>query len=133
MVGQLQGLRVLAAEDDRPSLGLTLTLVKIAGADAVGVTNGQDAVNTVKDQHVDVILMDVQMPVMDGLSATREIREHERESGSRVLIVGVTAHAMPEHVGMCHAAGMDAVITKPIDPASFAQTIRTHYDGMLAG
>jgi CheY-like chemotaxis protein len=75
--------------------------------------------------------MDVQMPILDGYDATREIRRRESLSGDHVVVIGVTAHAMPEHIQACLTAGMDAVITKPIDPGTFAQTVKEHLAGQV--
>lgn len=126
--GVLDGVSVLIAEDNPPSLQLAMTLVRLAGGAPTGVVNGKDAVDAVASEQYGVVLMDVQMPLMDGLDATRSIRERECETGDRLFIIGVTAHAMTEHVNRCHEAGMDAVITKPIDPGSFAAAIRAFLD-----
>lgn len=125
----LEKLTVLVAEDDKPSLELALTLLKHAGAHARGVADGKSAVDRATTEPFDVILMDLQMPVMDGFAATRTIRTHQAEAARGPLIIGVTANTLPEHTARCLACGMDAVIPKPIDPASFAQTIRRYVDG----
>ncbi|MHB1322800.1 MAG: response regulator [Coriobacteriia bacterium] len=129
MGGELDGLKILAAEDNRSSLGLAMTLVRLAGGSPTGVNNGKEAVDAVCSGQFDAVLMDVQMPVMDGLQATQAIRDREATSGTRRLpIIGVTAHALPEHARMCREAGMDAVVTKPVDPVRFAATVRSLLD-----
>ena len=75
-------------------------------------------------QKFDLVLMDVQMPEMDGLEATRAIREYERNSASHVPIVALTAHAMKGDRERCLAAGMDAYVTKPIRSKELERVIR---------
>lgn len=130
MGGVLEGLSILVAEDNEPSLELALALLRLAGATATGVSNGDTAVDLMAAQGFDIVLMDVQMPAMDGCTATRLIRDSETDS--HVLILGVTAHAMPEHHDSCLEAGMDAVITKPIDPSTFTQQIREYWEALSA-
>lgn len=122
----LENKRILVAEDNEPSLELALILLRSAGAHASGVTNGRDAVELVKTERFDAVLMDVQMPLMDGKTATAAIRAAESEDGSHLTIIGLTAHAMREQHDACIEAGMDAVITKPLDAATFALTILGH-------
>ena len=129
----LEKLTVLVAEDDRPSLNLALTLLKHAGATACGVGDGKSAVDHATSEPYDIVLMDVQLPVMDGCAATQMIRRWQAEAGRGPLIIGVTAHALPEHNAACLAAGMNAVIPKPIDPATFAMTIREYVDKVALG
>lgn len=124
--GILDGVSILVAEDNEPSLELVLVLLRVAGASVTGVPDGAAAVDRLGAQKFDAVLMDVQMPVLDGYEATREIRRRESRSGDHVVVIGVTAHAMPEHIESCLAAGMNTVITKPIDPGTFAQTVKEH-------
>lgn len=124
--GILDGVSILVAEDNEPSLELALVLLRVAGASVTGVPDGAAALERFAARRFDALLMDVQMPVLDGYEATREIRQRESQSGDHVVVIGVTAHAMPEHIEACLAAGMDAVITRPIDPGTFAQTVKEH-------
>jgi PAS domain S-box-containing protein len=71
----------------------------------------------------DLILMDVQMPVMDGLECTRRLRANASPNGGKIPILGLTAHASPEDLENCRRAGMDDVLTKPVNPAALAQKI----------
>jgi CheY-like chemotaxis protein len=87
------------------------------------VGNGRLAVERSNTQKFDLILMDLQMPEMDGWEATREIRQRDGELGVRIPILALTAHAMGEAQQQCLAAGMDAVIVKPFDPAQFYAAI----------
>ncbi len=109
-------IRVLAAEDNDTNQLVLRTLLAQAGIDPVIVENGQQALEAWERQNWDIVLMDIQMPVMDGVVATRAIRERERETGRRrTPILAVTANAMLHQVADYEAAGMDDVIAKPID------------------
>jgi len=105
--------RILLAEDNPTNRLVALRMIQRIGhlADAVGT--GADAVAALAETHYDLILMDVMMPVMDGLTATRQIRATE-PPGVRIPIIGLTAGSSPEHLSACRDAGMDAVTTKPI-------------------
>ena len=108
-------LRVLLAEDNAVNQRLVLGLLERRGHSTVAVGNGRDAVAAVRNDTFDVVLMDVQMPVMDGLEAITEIRRLEAEAGGRVPIIALTAHAMKGDREECFAAGADGYVTKPID------------------
>jgi two-component system, sensor histidine kinase and response regulator len=121
-------LRVLVAEDNAVNQKLALRLLERAGHRAVVVENGRKAVEILDGQQFDVVLMDVQMPEMDGLSAARAIRSAEAEiaagrrpapaesayAAGRIPIVALTAHAMKGDREQCLAAGMDGYISKPL-------------------
>ncbi|WP_319470514.1 PAS domain-containing protein [uncultured Pseudodesulfovibrio sp.] len=110
------GLRVLLAEDDRVSSLLTERLLQKMGCEVRAVMNGQLAVEALQQDRYDVVLMDVQMPVMDGVTATRVIREREvRDSCDRVLIVALTAFAMAGDRESFLEAGMDDYLAKPVE------------------
>lgn len=129
----LDGLRVLVVEDDSPSLKLATTVLRLAGATVTGVTDGRSAVERAVSEDFDVVLMDVQIPVIDGREATARIRAAETVSACHIPIIGVTAHAMAEHHAACLVAGMDAVITKPVDPLTFASEVRACVDSVRQG
>lgn len=115
-------IRVLLVEDNSVNQMVGVRLLKKLGVQVDAVANGREAVEAVGSIPYDLVFMDVQMPVMDGLAATREIRR--LESGSRrVPIVALTAHAMQEDRERCLEAGMDAYITKPIKAEELARTI----------
>jgi CheY-like chemotaxis protein len=77
-------------------------------------SNGREAVEQWSRQPFDLVLMDVQMPEMDGYQATRAIREKERGTGGHIRIVALTAHAMPDDEQICLKAGMDSYLAKPV-------------------
>ena len=107
-------LRVLLAEDNPVNCELTLRILSKRGHSVVVVHNGRQAMDALEAQAFDVILMDVQMPEMDGLEATAAIRGNEVVTGTHIPIVAMTAHAMTGDRERCLAAGMDAYISKPI-------------------
>jgi len=108
-------LRVLAAEDNLTNQLVLKTLLETAGITPTIVGNGAEAIAAWRDGDWDVILMDVQMPVMDGLAAVKEIREAEAQSGAApTRIVALTANAMDHHVREYLDAGMDDYLAKPI-------------------
>jgi CheY-like chemotaxis protein len=110
------GLRVLAAEDNAVNQLVLRTLLQQMGVDVVVVENGQLAVEAWETGVWDVILMDVQMPVMDGVAATALIRRKEAASGRpRTRIIALSANAMAHQVSEYEAAGMDAHVAKPIE------------------
>ncbi len=112
-------LRVLLAEDNPVNRMLAVRLLERSGHSVVAVENGLRAVEATRRERFDVILMDVQMPEVDGFEATARIRA----SGSRVPIVALTAHATSGWAERCLAAGMDAYVTKPIRSAELAATL----------
>ena len=113
----LRGAQILLAEDEPINRVLTETLLRQAGVEVTAVENGQLAVREAKKRCYDVILMDVQMPVMDGLEATRKIRDHERQHGGHQCIIALTALAMQGDREKCLQAGMDDYLTKPVEKA----------------
>ncbi|NUB01416.1 response regulator [Azospirillum melinis] len=115
-------VRVLVAEDNPVNQQLTLALLRRAGVSAEAVFNGEEAVEAVTARPYDLVLMDVQMPVMDGLAATRRIR---RLSGAvaRIPVVALTANAMQGDAAICLEAGMDDYLSKPINARKLLDTI----------
>ncbi|MFQ5583388.1 MAG: response regulator, partial [Calditrichia bacterium] len=107
-------LKVLLAEDNRINQKIILRLLKKMNFNVSIAGNGTEAVLKAKSDKFDLVLMDVQMPEMDGLTATRKIRELEKESGTHVPIIAITAHAMKGDREKCLDAGMDEYLTKPI-------------------
>jgi len=108
------GLRVLVVEDNKVNRFLAQRLLEKNGIDVVLASNGATALEILDTGDVDIVLMDIQMPVMDGLTATRRIREGT-SSMSNVPIVALTANVTPEHQRRCHDAGMDDFLPKPIE------------------
>jgi CheY-like chemotaxis protein len=117
--------RVLLAEDNRTNRDIVLALLRRQGLEADTVSNGAEAVQAMAQGDYALVLMDVQMPVLDGLEATRRIRALPGEA-SRTPIVAMTAHAMNGDRERCLAAGMDDYVSKPLDPATFPAVLRRH-------
>ena len=120
-----RGLHILLAEDNPVNQKVALSLLKKRGHTVELAGNGQEAVEKSQNQAFDLILMDLQMPDMDGWEATRLIRERERDSGVHVRIIALTAHAMSHIQKDCLENGMDAVIPKPFDPAKLFEVLET--------
>ncbi|HTK34198.1 MAG TPA: ATP-binding protein [Caulobacteraceae bacterium] len=112
-------LRVLAAEDNPTNQLVLKTLLAPAGIAPSMVENGREAVAAWESQDWDIVLMDIQMPEVDGVEATRAIRRRERETGRiRTPIIAVTANAMTHQLVEYEAAGIDGVVAKPVDAAN---------------
>jgi CheY-like chemotaxis protein len=109
-------LLILLAEDNRVNQLVAVSLLSRRGHQVVVAQNGREVLQRTAATRFDVILMDVQMPEMDGFQATRELRARETQTGVHTPIIAVTAHADREHHDLCIAAGMDLVLTKPFDP-----------------
>jgi CheY-like chemotaxis protein/HPt (histidine-containing phosphotransfer) domain-containing protein len=120
---QVQPRRVLLVEDNEINRRVAVGLMRSRGHHVVIAENGQEAVNTLADQEFDVVLMDMQMPVMDGYEATAEIRKRERQTGGHIPIVAMTAEALKGDRERCLAAGMDDYVSKPINPAEMYRAI----------
>lgn len=115
-------IRVLLAEDNPVNQQITLAVLRRAGHHAAVVSNGAEAVETVSSQSYDLVLMDVQMPVMDGLEATRRIRRLPGQAGS-IPIVALTANAMQGDDTICLNAGMDGYLAKPVSPGKLLDVV----------
>jgi PAS domain S-box-containing protein len=121
-------LRILLA-DDHPTNRKVVELMLEGLAEVVSVENGAEALMALGASLYDVVLMDMQMPVMDGLEATRQIREMERMAGRRALpIVMLTANALPEHVAASRAAGADRHLEKPVTLAGLLEALNDVLD-----
>jgi CheY-like chemotaxis protein len=109
-------LHVLLAEDNAVNQRLAASLLERRGHKVTIAANGREALDAVRQQAFDVVLMDVQMPEMGGFEATAAIRALERDNGSQLPIIAMTAHAMKGDRERCLAAGMNEYLTKPLDP-----------------
>ncbi|MBZ5523948.1 MAG: response regulator [Acidobacteriia bacterium] len=125
------GLQVLVAEDNPVNRRLVVALLERMGHHAVIVENGRDAVREVREGTFDLVLMDVQMPEIDGLEATAAIRAAERASGRCIPIIAMTAHALNGDREQCLNAGMDGYVAKPISRKVLAQAIENVLAGAL--
>ncbi len=108
-------LRILLAEDNAVNQAVASRLLQKQGHDVVTAVNGREALERLETEAFDLVLMDVQMPEIDGFQATAAIRSKEEASGGHLPIVAMTAHAMQGDRERCLAAGMDAYVSKPIN------------------
>ena len=111
---QWQPLSFLVAEDNAVNQKLIARLLEKRGHSVELAQNGREALEAMKQKHFDITLMDIQMPVMDGIEATKRIREMEKFSGARMPVIALTAHAMQGDEERCLACGMDGYVTKPV-------------------
>ena len=117
--------KVLLAEDHPTNRKVVALILEAVGVDLTVVEDGRAAVEATEANQFDVILMDMQMPVMDGLTAIRLIRERERATGlRRTPILALTANVMPEHARASAEAGADGHLSKPIAAASLIEAVR---------
>ncbi len=111
-----RNLHILVAEDNLINQKLAARLIEKRGHTAVIVSNGREALDALEKQTFDLMLVDVQMPEMDGFEATAAIREKEKNTGLHLPIIAMTAHAMKGDQERCLSAGMDDYVSKPIQP-----------------
>jgi two-component system, sensor histidine kinase and response regulator len=116
-------LRILLAEDNAVNRRLVVRLLEKHGHIMLVASTGREALSILEQQPIDVVLMDVQMPEMDGLEATAAIREQERRRGGHLPIIALTAHAMKGDQDRCLAAGMDGYVSKPISAQTLSAAI----------
>ena len=123
------GLHILLAEDYPTNQRVALRYLVRAGYKVDVAENGIEAVELFRKNRYDLILMDIQMPLMDGFMATKEIRAQEERSGSSVPIIAMTAHAFADYREKCITEGMDDYITKPLRKASLLSLVKTWTKG----
>jgi PAS domain S-box-containing protein len=116
-------LRVLLAEDSLVNQKLAVRLLEKWGHQVAVANTGREALDALEKHRFDLVLMDVQMPEMDGFEATAALRERERGTGNHVPVIAMTAHAMKGDRERCLEAGMDAYVSKPIRPQEFFDAI----------
>lgn len=113
MTGDRGAGRILVVEDDATNRAILIRLLQSGGFAVESVENGREALTAFTAQPFDLVLMDRTMPVMDGLAATRALRD--LPAGATVPIIGITGDTSADDIGTCEAAGMDFVVGKPID------------------
>lgn len=111
------GKRILVVEDEDVNLLIARHILDKGGYDVFTVNNGESAVEIVEAEEFDLILMDIEMPIMDGLEATPLIRK--LPNGQQIPIIALTAHSIPEKLAQFTEAGIDDYIIKPFDGAKF--------------
>ena len=117
------GLRILLAEDNKVNQLISTKLLGRLGHFVVVAGDGRIAFEEFKKQHFDLVLMDLQMPEMDGYAATSAIREYEQDLGRHTPIIAMTAHAMARHKESCLAAGMEGYVSKPVNVRELEEQI----------
>jgi signal transduction histidine kinase/CheY-like chemotaxis protein len=126
-------LTILLVEDNAVNRKLAERLLEKRGHTVVPVCNGREALAVLEHQSFDAVLMDVQMPEMDGFETTAAIREKEEATGIRVPIIAMTAHALKGDQERCLAAGMDAYVSKPVKPDELLSVIEDSVRDLEAG
>jgi CheY-like chemotaxis protein len=119
-------LHILLAEDNRVNQRLATRLLEKRGHSVVVAADGREALAAIAKEGFDLVLMDLQMPEMDGFEATVAIREKEKAGGARLPIVALTAHAMKGDREKCLAAGMDGYLTKPIRTPELDEVLKKY-------
>ncbi|MCB0285341.1 MAG: response regulator, partial [Calditrichaeota bacterium] len=122
------GRRVLIVEDNPVNQKLIRRLLEKKGYEITVANDGLEGIAAHESVRFDIVLMDMQMPRMDGLTATREIRQRELNSGTHVPIIALTANAMQGDREKCMQAGMDEYISKPIDTKELFRIISRFHD-----
>jgi two-component system sensor histidine kinase/response regulator len=131
---EIKNLRVLLAEDNAINQTIAVRVLEKCGHAVTVAENGQAAINACATQSFDLILMDIQMPGMDGLEATAAIRKKEISTGAYIPVIAMTAHARKGDRERCLAAGMDGYVSKPIRTIElFSATESVMQDGSTPG
>ena len=128
-----KSLHILLAEDNAVNQKLAVRLLEKRGHHVAVVCNGRDALSALETECFDLVLMDLQMPEMDGLEATRLLREKERESEQRQLVIAMTALVMKGDRERCIAAGIDGYLSKPIRPQELDEALDNYFSRASEG
>lgn len=118
------GKTILIVDDDAISVRVAKSCLQRTGADVISTDNGEDAVKLVSDRHIDLILMDIRMPVMDGYDATTKIRKFDK----KVSIIAYTALNPTEEREKCLQSEFNDYLAKPVHPEVMLDTINKHLD-----
>jgi two-component system sensor histidine kinase/response regulator len=127
VAGTRRSLRILIAEDNRINQTVAMRMIERMGYTAIVAPTGRNAVELFAQEAFDLVLMDVQMPEMDGITATMRIRELETQSGTHVPVLAVTAYAVQGDRERCLAAGMDGYVTKPLTSQQLTEAIHRFF------
>jgi PAS domain S-box-containing protein len=122
---ETRSLRILVAEDNQVNQALAVRLLEKRGHTVAVAADGRQALAMSENQSFDLVLMDVQMPELDGLEATAKIREREKRTGTHLPIIAMTAYAMKRDRDRCREAGMDGYLAKPIQPQELYAALET--------
>jgi signal transduction histidine kinase/CheY-like chemotaxis protein/HPt (histidine-containing phosphotransfer) domain-containing protein len=120
----LAGVRVLVAEDHPVNRTVAVRMLANLGASVDAAANGREALERLALERFDILLLDLEMPEVDGIGVAREIRARERGGASRLPIVALTAHAREEQRELCFRAGMDGFVTKPFEERDLTSAMR---------
>ena len=121
--GTQRPLKLLLAEDGRVNQLVATRFLEDGGHQVTVANNGLEVIEALHREHFDAVLMDVQMPKMDGYQATAQIRAEEAESGTHIPIIAMTANAMQKNREKCLASGMDAYLAKPVQRDELFQAL----------
>jgi CheY-like chemotaxis protein len=124
-------LRILLAEDNLINQKIASKLLESRGHSVKTVYNGREVLAALESAQFDLVLMDIQMPVMDGFACATEIRRRESATGDHLPIVAITAHAASGDGERCAQAGVDEYVTKPLRPRQLFQAIQSSLDARL--
>lgn len=126
-------LKILLVEDNLLNQKFAAAVVKKLGHQVVVAENGQIGLDLYLNEHFDLVLMDIQMPVMNGIEATKAIRKIEKEAGDdrHIPIIGITAYVIYHDRKNCLEAGMDEFMAKPYKPVQLEEKIRIFYPDMV--
>lgn len=126
-------LKILLVEDNLLNQKFAAAVVKKLGHQVVVAENGQIGLDLYLNEHFDLVLMDIQMPVMNGIEATKAIRKIEKEAGDdrHIPIIAITAYVMDHDRKNCLEAGMDEFMAKPYKPVQLEEKIRIFYPDMV--
>jgi two-component system, sensor histidine kinase and response regulator len=125
---RLRGLHILLAEDNRVNQMLAVRLLEKRGHQVVLAETGEEALGALAQRSFDLVLMDVHMPGIDGIEATKAIREQEKSTGLHQPVIAMTALAMTGDRERCLAAGMDGYLSKPIDLQKLDEVLAVYAD-----
>jgi len=120
-------IRILIVEDEEVNVMIAQHILQKMGMESVAVDNGEAAIQRVREETFHLILMDIEMPLMDGLEATAHIRKESL--GAHVPIIALTAHSLPEKLDEVREAGMDDVLIKPFQEETFLPILKKYLKG----